>query len=223
MKKSIATTLMLGACLAGSHPQISLAQQSTLRNTVTAEAFATPNTAPAPVTAGAATAKQVDPNTYRIGPGDVLAIRVWKEDDASIAEAVVRADGKLTVPYVREIEASGLTPAELEQLLTTRLVKYIHNPDVTVLVKSVHSQRVYVTGAVKKEGPITLSSPLTVLEALMEAGGLTDYAKKKKIYVLRTENAKQTRLPFNYSEVIKGEQSGQNVRLQPGDVIVVPQ
>lgn len=167
--------------------------------------------------------KSVDPQSYRIGPGDVLAVRVWKEDDASVSEVTVRADGKLTVPYVREIDAAGLTPAELEQLLTKRLVAYIHNPDVTVLVKSVHSQRVFVTGAVKKEGPIVLTTPLTVLEALMEMGGLTDYAKKKKIYVLRTENAKQVRLPFNYTEVIKGVQPAQNIRLLPGDVIVVPQ
>lgn len=229
MNNRVWATLVLGTFVSATGQPLAFGQEQlrTAPKTSAAPAGAPAPNTPASVPNSAVPAtegvKGVDPNTYRIGPGDVLAVRVWKEDDASIAEAVVRADGKLTVPYVREVDATGLTPTELEQQLTKKLAAYIHNPDVTVIVKSVQSQKVYVTGAVKKEGPITLRAPLTVLEALMEAGGLTEYAKKKKIYVLRTQNAKQIRMPFNYTDVIKGEQQQQNVRLQSGDVIVVPQ
>jgi polysaccharide export outer membrane protein len=162
------------------------------------------------------------PPGYRIGAGDVLQIVVWKEPDASVPSVVVRADGKISVPLIKEVEVLGMTPAELETLLAAKLSQFIHGADVTVVPKEIHSQKVYLLGAVKKEGPVLLQSSMTVLQAITEAGGLTDYAKPKKIYILRKENGKQTRLPFNYQAVIKGEQMEQNIVLIPEDVVVIP-
>lgn len=159
---------------------------------------------------------------YRIGAGDVLQVHVWKEPEASVPEVVVRSDGKITMPIIKDVEVSGLTPAEAEKLLTEKLSRFINGPEVTVLVREITSEKVYLVGAVKKEGPVPLRSSMTVLQALAEAGGLTDYAKKKNIYVLRNENQKQNRLPFNYEEVIKGERTEQNIVVLPGDMIVVP-
>ncbi len=117
----------------------------------------------------------------------------------------------------------GLTPTELEKILTAKLSQLIRGADVTVVVKEIRSKKVYLVGAVKKEGPIPLLSSMTVLQVLSEAGGLSEYAKKKKIYVLRTENGKQVRLPFDYAAAIKGEHVEQNIQVQPDDTIVVPQ
>ena len=160
---------------------------------------------------------------YRIGAGDILQIVVWKEPEASIPEAVVRVDGKISVPLIREIDAAGLTIVELEKLLEDKLGKYIVGPAVTVVARQINSKKVYIVGAVKKEGPIALLRPLTVLQALNEAGGLTDYAKKKKIYVLRDDHGKQVKLPFDYQAVIRGEHLEQNRIVFPDDTIIVPQ
>ena len=162
-------------------------------------------------------------STYVIGPGDVLGINVWHEPEASVSSTVVRSDGLITLPLIKEIEASGMTPKQLEKALTERLSKQIRQPDVTVLVKEVHSERVYLVGALKKESQLALKSSLTVLQAIAEAGGLTDYAKKSKIYVLRNENGKPVKLPFDYTAVIRGDHMEQNITLKPGDTIVVPQ
>jgi polysaccharide export outer membrane protein len=165
---------------------------------------------------------QALPEGYRIGAGDVLQIAVWKEADASVPEVVVRADGKISVPLVKEIDVLGLTPKDLEKLLTEKLSRLINDPDVTVVAKKINSLKVYLAGAVRKEGSVPLLGPMTVLQAINEAGGLTEYAKKKKIYVLRPEGGKQTRLPFNYEDVIKGGHPEQNILLKPNDMIVVP-
>ena len=160
---------------------------------------------------------------YRIGAGDVLQVYVWKEEQVSAPTVVVRPDGKISLPLVREVEVVGLTLTELEQLLTKKLAAFIRTPEVSVVVKEIHSEKVFVIGAVEKKGSIPLVSSITVLQALAEAGGLTEYAKRKKIYVLRTAGQKQIRLPFNYDAVIRGEQTEQNILLLPGDTIVVPQ
>jgi polysaccharide biosynthesis/export protein len=164
----------------------------------------------------------VEPAGYRIGPGDVLQIAVWKEPEASVPNVIVRADGKISVPLVKEIEVSGLTPVELEKLLTEKLAKFIRGVDVTVVPKEIVSQRVYLLGAVKKEGPVPILSAMTVLQTLNAGGGLTEYAKRKKIYVLRNENGKQIRLPFDYQAVIRGEHPEQNILVKAEDTIVVP-
>ncbi|HEY1207433.1 MAG: polysaccharide biosynthesis/export family protein [Bryobacteraceae bacterium] len=165
---------------------------------------------------------QPNPLEYRIGPGDVLGIEVWKEPDASIASAPVRPDGKLSLPMVGEVEATGLTPTGLEVLLTTRYREYIRDTHVTVVVKEINSKKVYLVGEVKKEGPVRIQAPITVLQALAEAGGVTDYAKRRKIYVLRSVDGRQVKLPFDYDAVLRGENTEQNVTLLTGDTVVVP-
>ena len=162
------------------------------------------------------------PPGYTIGAGDVLQVDVWKEPEASVQAAVVRPDGKVSLPLVKEIDAQGLTPAQFEKSLTAKLDHFIHGADVTVVVKAINSRKVYLVGAVTKVGPIPLLYDMTVLQVLAEAGGLTEYAKKKKIYVLRTENGKQVKLPFDYNAVIKGEHVEQNVQVLPNDTIVIP-
>jgi len=159
---------------------------------------------------------------YRIGAGDVLEINVWNEKEASLPGVVVRPDGKVSLPLVKDVDVLGLTPAELEGILTTKLTHFIKGADVTVVVREIHSKKVYLIGAVNKVGSVPLLSSMTVLQALAEAGGLTDYAKKKKIYVMRTENGQQHKLPFDYDAVVKGEHIEQNINLLPDDTIVVP-
>jgi len=160
---------------------------------------------------------------YTIGPADVLQINVWKEPEASVTATVVRSDGVISLPLIRGVPVAGLTTRELEELLKQKFAQYIRNADVTVVVKEIHSQKIYLVGAVKKEGPIPLQTPLTVLQAISEGGGLTDYAKRNKIYLLRQESAKQVRIPFDYPAVIKGQRTEQNILMRPGDTIVVPQ
>jgi polysaccharide export outer membrane protein len=162
------------------------------------------------------------PDDYRIGEGDVLQISVWKEPDASVPSAVVRPDGKITVPMIKEVQVVGSTPGELEKTIGERLTKYIPGADVTVVVSGIHSKRIYVVGAVKKEGPIPYTYRMTVMQALSEAGGLTDYAKRKKIYVLRTDNGKEFRLPFDYDAVLRGERMELNIPLMANDTLVIP-
>lgn len=159
---------------------------------------------------------------YRIGGGDILQISVWKEPEASVPRAVVRPDGRISLPLLKEVEVLGLTPAEAEKVITTRLAKLIPAADVTVVVTTINSTKIYVVGAVKKEGPIPYTYRMTVMQALSEAGGLSDYAKRKKIYILRTENGKDFRLPFDYDAVLKGERMELNVPLLPNDTLVVP-
>jgi len=118
---------------------------------------------------------------------------------------------------------AGLTPAKAEQLITQRLSTLIRDPDVTVVVSAVNSSKAYVVGAVRKEGPVTLNSQMTVLQVLLEAGGLTEFAKKKHIYILRMDNGASRRFPFNYDSVIKGGNLAQNIPVIAGDTIVVPQ
>ena len=164
----------------------------------------------------------ITPPGYRIGAGDALQINVWKEPEAS-GSVVVRPDGKISLPLVKEVDVLGLMPTELEKVLTAKLAHFIRDADVTVVVQQIHSKKVYLVGAAKKEGPVPLLSSMTVLQVLSEAGGVTDYAKRRKIYVLRTVNGKQTKLAFDYDAVIKGEHMEQNIPVLPDDTIVVPQ
>lgn len=161
------------------------------------------------------------PYEYRIGAGDALHIFVWKEPDAS-ANVVVRPDGVISTPLIKEIHVAGLTPKEAETLITEKLVKVIQEPDVTVLVTGMASKKIYAIGAVKKEGPIAYTYSMTIMQAISEAGGLTDYAKRNKISVLRNENGKETKFPFRYDDVIQGKHMELNIVLLPGDTLVVP-
>jgi polysaccharide biosynthesis/export protein len=158
---------------------------------------------------------------YRIGAQDVLRIDVWKE--AEISRSVsVRPDGKISLPLLNDVQASGLTAMELANNITEGLKKFINSPQVTVSVSEINSRRVYVTGEVNSPGAYPLLPNMTVLQALTGARGFTQFAKMKNIYVLRTENGQQVKHPFNYKNVIKGINSEDNIALQPGDTIVVP-
>jgi polysaccharide biosynthesis/export protein len=161
------------------------------------------------------------PRQYVIGAGDVLQISVWKEPDASVPSVVVRSDGAISIPLIREVHAAGLTPRQLEEALGEKFNQIIRDADVTVLVKEIHSEKIYMLGAVKKEGPISMTAPMTVLQAIAEAGGLTDYAKRNKVYVLRNDSTKQIKIPCDYDAAMKGNPQF-NIQLKPGDTIVVP-
>ena len=162
------------------------------------------------------------PGDYRIGSGDTLQISVWKEPEASVPSVVVRPDGKITVPLIKDVEVAGLTPQQAEKLITDGLSKFITDANVTVVVAAITSKKIYVIGAVRKEGTLPYTYGMTVMQALSEAGGLTDYAKRKKIYILRSESGREYRLDFNYEEVVKGERMEQNIILLPGDTVVIP-
>jgi polysaccharide export outer membrane protein len=174
---------------------------------------------------GVTTGKPADATTatppdYVIGADDTLHISVWKEPD--LTESLpVRPDGKISMPLLNDVMAAGLTPLELKDSITEKLKKYIADPRVTVVVTAMNSRRIFVTGEVTHTGPMMLLPHMTVLQALAQAG-FTQFANLKGIYVLRTENGKQTKLPFNYKEVVKGNRPEQNIALKPGDTVVVP-
>ncbi len=160
---------------------------------------------------------------YIIGAGDILEISVWKEPDASVPSVVVRPDGKIALPLLKEIEVAGMTPIQAQKVISDKLSPLIHDADVTVVVTAINSKKIYVMGAVKKEGPIPYTYRMTVLQAIGEAGGLSEYAKRKKIYILRNVRGTTTRFPFNYDDVIKGRKMEENVELLPSDTVVVSQ
>jgi polysaccharide export outer membrane protein len=159
---------------------------------------------------------------YEIGPGDVVAIHVWKEPELS-RTLPVRPDGFLSLPLIGEIKASGFTAAQLQTEFTQQYQKFMSNPTITVMVQEARSRRFSVMGEVQRPGSYILTQPTTVLESLAMVGGFRNFANLKKIYVLRTgSNGSSKRIPFNYSRVIKGKDSQANIFLQPGDTVVVP-
>lgn len=169
-----------------------------------------------------ASAAKAHDNSFVIGNDDVLAINVWKEPDVS-RSIPVRSDGKISLPLVGEVQATGRTPLKLEEEIAARLKNYIAEPEVTVIVQQINSQKFNILGMVNKPGSYVISNSATVLDAIALAGGFRDFAKQKSIYILRQDaDGSQTRLPFNYKEVVKGKNSGQNIKLQPRDTIVVP-
>lgn len=172
--------------------------------------------------APAVAAIQPHDDSFVIGADDVLAVNVWKEPEIS-RSVPVRSDGKISLPLVGEVQASGQTPKQLEQEIAKRLQSYISEPDVTVIVQQIKSRKFNILGQVLKPGSYLLTNPLTVLDAIALAGGFRDFAKQKSIYVLRQDTeGNQARLPFNYKDVIKGKNLDQNVMLQSGDTVVVP-
>jgi len=161
-------------------------------------------------------------DTYVIGANDVLSVNVWKEPEIS-RSVPVRSDGKISLPLVGELQASGETPLQLEQEISKRLQSYISEPEVTVIVTDSKSQKINILGMVAKPGAYLLTSSTTVVDAIAMAGGFKDFAKQKQIYILRkTPDGTEKRIPFNYKDVIKGKNWEQNIRLQPGDTLVVP-
>jgi polysaccharide export outer membrane protein len=164
---------------------------------------------------------QPDPNDYIIGEQDALMITVWKEKEIS-GGVVVRPDGKITVPLIGEIKVVGMTPVQLQGVLAEKLKPFVTVPQVTVAVTQINSRKIYLIGQAAREGHFLINSSTTVLQVIAEAGGLRDFAKRKKIYILRNQGQKQLRFSFDYDAVIRGKKEDQNILLQPGDTIVVP-
>ena len=164
----------------------------------------------------------VKPDSYVIGVGDGLSVNVWKEPELS-KQVPVRPDGVITLPLIGEIKAVGLTPNQLQEQITAALSKVMSDPQVVVMVEAVNSLSFNIMGNVYKPGYYPLGRPITVLDAIGLSGGFKDFAKQKKIYILRTgANGKQEKLKFNYKEVIKGRNMAQNIIIEPRDIIVVP-
>jgi polysaccharide export outer membrane protein len=161
-------------------------------------------------------------DSYIIGNDDVLAISVWKETDLT-KQVPVRSDGKISLPLIGEVQAAGRTPLQLQQEITSRLKSFITEPQVTVIVQQINSQKFNILGEVTKPGSYSLTNGETIVDAIAAAGGFKDFAKKKSIYVLRqTGDGEQTRIGFNYQDFIKGKDTTKNVALKPRDTIVVP-
>jgi len=184
-----------------------------------AEAAAT--TAPATGTAPAAPARIVESSdTFRIGPEDVLDVQVWKNDELSRV-VPVRPDGMISLPLVNDIRAAGLTALELRDAITQRLSEFIPSPEVSVIVREVRSVKVAVLGAVRMPGHYEVKSAATVLEMIARAQGLSEFADRGRIVVLRQNGTATSRIPFNYRKVAEGSEQD-NFYVRPGDIIVVP-
>jgi polysaccharide export outer membrane protein len=167
---------------------------------------------PEAIAAGVASAED-----YIIGADDLLEIVFWRDKDMS-AEVVVRPDGKISLPLINEIMAAGLTPTDLRVRITAEASRYLEQPQVTVVV---NSRRVYITGEVGKPGPYPLTTPMTVLQLIAAAGGLSDYARREDIIIMRTENGIPRTYTFDYESVSRRRKLGQNILLKPGDTVVV--
>lgn len=172
--------------------------------------------------AGPTASKQPHDNSFIIGNDDVLAINVWKEPEIS-RSLPVRSDGRISLPLVGELQAAGRTPLQLEQEIARRLQSFMNDPEVTVIVQEINSEQFNILGQVQRPGSFPLTRTTTVLDAIAIAGGFRDFAKQKGIYILRPNpNGGETRIPFNYKDVIKGKNPAQNILLQPHDTVVVP-
>jgi polysaccharide export outer membrane protein len=181
--------------------------------------------APAPPAAASAAAPRaaaavtVDPKDYRIGPEDILDINVWKNPDLSRERVPVRPDGKISHPLINDIDVAGLTTNQVKAQLTERLSKYIENPEVSVVVREIHSPKVSVSGNVRMPGYFELKTPdVTVLDMLAKAQGLNEFADKGNIKVVR--RGQNGAIEFKYNDAVNGR-NGANFIVQPGDVIVV--
>lgn len=162
----------------------------------------------------------VDNERYIIGPDDSLSITVWKEPNLS-GTIPVRPDGMISMALIGDLKAEGRTPMQLAGDITEKLKKYIQDPNVSVVVMAVNSQRIFLIGEVGHAGALAMTPGMTPLQAIAAGGGLSPFANAKKIYILRNEGGKQRKIPFNYKQALKGDDS-QNFELKPGDTIVVP-
>lgn len=217
MNRIVFRVLVLSLALNGLTP--TLAQTKSTPAVSTQVAIARPEK---PGTATTTASDAAVPAEFVIGVGDILAVNVWKE--AEISKVVpVRSDGRISLPLIGEVLASGRTPRQLEAEVTTKLMDFVARPEVTVVVQEIKSQKINILGMVNHPGSFPLAKPMTVVDAIATAGGFRDFAKQKDIYVLRSDaGGKQSRHIFNYKDVIKGKHPEQNIELQPNDTVVVP-
>ena len=161
------------------------------------------------------------PARFLIGVGDVLTVTFWREQNLS-GDVVVRPDGKISLPLLNDVQAIGLTPEQLAHDLAAAAVKFVDEPDVAVMVKEIHSRRVFLLGQVATPGMVQLTGDMNVLQLLAVGGGLLEYADRKNIIITRAESHQVKRFKFNYNDVLKGKNLKQNIILAPGDTVVVP-
>lgn len=180
---------------------------------------APPATAPPAAPKAPAGPPHVDAS-YVIGPDDVLQITVWKEQSLS-GTFPVRPDGMISMVLLGDVKAAGLTTAQLTENLTSLYKKYVQDPVITVGVMQDTSQRIFIVGEVGHVGPVQITPGMTVLQAIASAGGVTPYAHKNRIYILRGPQGKQEKIQFNYKAAIRGDNS-QDIALKPNDTVVVP-
>lgn len=165
--------------------------------------------------------KAQDANEYRIGPEDVLDISVW--NNTAISRTVpVRPDGKISLPLLNDVQADGLTPMQFRATLIKKLAEYLPAPEVSIIVREVHSFKVSVIGEVKKPGRHELRSRTTVLDVLALAEGFGEFAARGRIIILRPNGSTMTQIPFNYNKVVSANGGLENFYLQPGDIVVIP-
>jgi polysaccharide export outer membrane protein len=158
---------------------------------------------------------------YRIGVGDVLSVDVWKEPELTHTTPV-RPDGKISLPLLDDMAAAGLTPTQLATAITGHLREFLVNPHVTVMVAEINSRQIYVLGEVTHAGAYPMLAPITVMQALSVAGGLTPFADANRISVMRTEDDRREIFHFRYKDVASGRKPEQNIPLKPGDTVIVP-
>ena len=186
-------------------------------------AIAPPPTASGSTSKDTAAAPRVPvklPNDYVIGADDVLSVVFWREKDLN-ADVVVRPDGKISLPVLNDVQAIGLTPEELAESIGNAARKYVRDSGATVMVKEIHSRKVYVVGEVGKPGSFPLDADMNVLQALAQAGGLLEDAHKGDVVIVRNERGVERRFRFDYNEVMRGTNTSQNIKLRPGDTILV--
>jgi polysaccharide biosynthesis/export protein len=172
----------------------------------------------APGRSAAAVPLPVPPPDYTIGPDDKLSIMFWKDTEIT-SDVIVRPDGRISLPLLNDIQAAGLTPDQLRERLLVAASKFIDEPAATVVVKEINSRHVFITGSVEKPGSYPLKGPTTVLQLIATAGGLREFVSGKNIVVVRPGN---TRIKFNYRDVVAGKKLNQNIELRPGDTVIVP-
>lgn len=169
----------------------------------------------------ASVSKTYLPPGYVFGPEDQLSVLFWQDKDMS-ADVVVRPDGKISLPLLNEIQASGLTPEELRNAIISKAKPLVQNPNATVIVRQINSRKVFITGAVEKPGTYPVNGPTTVLQLIAMAAGVKDYANSREIVIFRKEAERQVTFKFDYKEVVAQKNLAQNIELKPGDTVVVP-
>jgi polysaccharide export outer membrane protein len=184
-----------------------------------AAAQSSPSATPRPATAKAVEVSP--PSDYVIGAEDVVGVLFWRDTDMT-ADVTVRPDGMITLPLLGDLRAGGLTPDGLRDAVKKEASKIMEDPNVTVVIRTINSRKVFISGQVTNGGVYPLAAPRTVLQLIALAGGLTEYADSKNIRIVRTEQGRTTSLKFNYKDVSRGINLDQNIQLKPGDTVIVP-